>query len=353
MNLKFQIYCLLILMCSCLDKIDLDIPRQYGENLIIQGQLTRSGDNVILDVNTSILSETTGFTSKVVVKSLILENSMGQTVQADLKEGRYYLEIDPADDFNVSLGTLFKLIATTVSNQIYESDFVEMKPTPKVELIYYEIVEKQVLNNQGQLVPRDFLQVFLDSKAKTAEGEPVIFKWDVINNYKYTDQIDGEPLGKTCYVIAITNLKNVITLDSRLQTNEIVEKVLVLEKPIDFLLAEDYYCTVVQQNIDFNTLEYFTQINELNERVEDIYKPPSGTISTNFQCTTDPTAFAYGYFYAAEQDTIRLHITPEEVGAPNRECPTPPSEASICPIRSCCDCLILNGAQLQKPDFWQ
>jgi len=53
---------------------------------------------------------------------------------------------------------------------------------------------------------------------------------------------------------------------------------------------------------------------------------------------------------------MRIHISPEDVNFPTRLCPEIcyPNEP-YCPIfdEECCDCLLIDGSTLTKPDWWQ
>jgi hypothetical protein len=273
------------------------------------------------------------------LSALYVENEIGQKVELPFKEASHSISFDlPNPNFEVKEGMKFKISGTAFDGKQYESEFVEMKSTPKIEKLSFDI-------SGGEI------QIKIDTKLNVENGTNSILKWDIENNYKYTDQLSGFPPDKLCYVISKADLKNVKMYDGRQASFDEIKNYSVYNRQVDYVLAEGYYCTVIQQSIDEKAFNYFSQINDLNQRKGNIYEPPAGRISSNIKETKN-NAQVFGYFYAAEQDTMRIYISPDAAGNPNRQCPVPPNEFSLCPIRSCCDCLTLKGSRLEKPHFW-
>ena len=73
------------------------------------------------------------------------------------------------------------------------------------------------------------------------------------------------------------------------------------------------------------------------ERVGNQFEPPVGRIITNFKNINDENdRNVFGYFTAFYEDTLRLCVTPEEVGSPSKLCP--PCRGCFAPS-ICIDCL--------------
>jgi hypothetical protein len=339
-----NIYIVLVLflgmtLIACLDEASLDIPKSASDGLALQGQIIKVNDKVTVNVSVRFLTNPGGISEISRLATLFIENETGQKLELPFIGAAHRISFDlPNPNFDVKEGMKFKISGTSFDGKKYESDLVEMKPSPKIDRVLYEISDGQ-------------LNIKIDTKLKDEEGNKSIIKWDIENNYKYRDQLLGFPPNKLCYVTSKADLLNVKMYDGRQASFEEIKNFTVYDRQVDYFLAEGYYCTVVQQALDEKTFNYFSQINDLNQRKGSIYEPPAGQITTNLKETTS-SAKVFGYFYAAVQDTMRIYVSPDAAGNPSRQCPLPPNENSICPVRSCCDCLILKGSSLDKPHFW-
>ncbi|MBK8700359.1 MAG: DUF4249 family protein [Saprospiraceae bacterium] len=343
----------MIWFSACLDKIDLDIPSEYDNALVVQGGLVRVGDHAEISVQMRLISDEKGQSRVIRADKALVSNDKGQEVELTLNEEGFYVKsIKAGDGFNIDYGTAFGIYVKSFDGEEYQSTFKILKPTPEIEKIAFRSVTRQVVNNLNQLDSAEFVGLFVDTDVINPAGEKSLLKFDIINSYRYTDQLMGFPPNKVCYVTARADLKNVQLYDGKKALETKLTDFPVYEKRLDYVFSEGYVGTVVQQAIDQETFDYFTQVNELNNREGNIYESPAGRIITNIQNILHPEKKAYGYFYAVSQDTARIGFLPELVGSPARECPVPPSETTPCPVRSCCDCLTLKGASLHKPAFW-
>ena len=118
--------------------------------------------------------------------------------------------------------------------------------------------------------------------------------------------------------------------------------------------AQGYYYTVYQRSLTKGAFEHWEQTKQVIERTGNLFEPPAGRINSNFRNIEAPNDLGvFGYFSAFAQDTLRLYISPEEVGSPQLQCPRVPIQGNPCPVSACCDCLIEPGSKLEKPDFWE
>lgn len=350
---KFWVFLIVLLYLSCVEKIQLDISKINDFGLVIQGALTKHKNGARVEVLFKLISDEKGQSRTVRVKEAFLYNSENQ--QISLTEGDYgyyFADISLNAPFKIDYSTKYWLKTQYFDGNMYQSDTVRIIPSLPIDSFHYKIVKKKVFNQIGQEEEKDFIQFMVNTASQDQSGKK-IFKWDFQNAYKYTDQLEGSPPGKLCYVQQKADIRNLKLYDSRDFSENILTNYVVYERMVDYLFSEGYYGTVIQQAISEDALIYFQQINELNNREENIYEPPAGKIITNIRNITTANAPAYGYFYAVEQDTARLFIKPDEVGSPKRQCPVPPSELTPCPVFSCCDCLRLTGSSLQKPHFWK
>jgi hypothetical protein len=346
---------ILFFISGCLDPIDLKVPLDFGVGLVIQGGVFKTKNKTLLKVFTSLPSDDRGQTRLIKVLDICIENDKGQKIFInDLSDdGSYTLDFSKYPDFNTNFGTKFRLTATSFDKNIYQTSFETLIETPKIDKIYYEVQDRFINGINGSLIPWKYFALFLDIKSTIVANEKRRLKFDVFNSYKFSSQLLGEDVSKVCYVTSRVDLTTTLLFDGFKSDKTNLLKFPVYDTPIESQFSEDYYGLVVLSSLSAEGLNYYRQINELNNRVGSIFEPAGSTIISNVKNLTDPSKPGFGYFYASEQDTVLVNVKPSSVGFPLRQCPVEPSETSPCPVRSCCDCLILQGASVQKPSFWK
>jgi Domain of unknown function (DUF4249) len=338
--------CVVFIVTGCLDTIDIDIQKSSQESIIIQGTLTKSGDAAEVKIFTNLSSSQFRPTIPIRVKSVLLINDAGQNIE--LKEsgdGQYSQSFVDSHAFKFEAGMAFKCKVITINDDVYESTFKSLKTTPKIDQMSFKRAEITAASP-------GVVDIYLNTLLSGLEVKDRIFKWDVIQSYKFTEQLEGFDPGRLCYATNRIELLSVPLLDARNNAGSALTNFSVSKRKVDYHFSEGYYCTVVQQIIDPETYNFFVAYNALIVREGNIFEPPAGKIPTNIYCINRPEKSAYGYFYAVEQDTARIYIDPKDVGMPARQCPMPPGESTPCPTRACCDCLTLPGSSLVKPVFW-
>ena len=325
---------------SCLDQVDLNIPLEATDGLVFQGGMVKVGDQVKVTLVVRFLTNVGGVSEISKLKEAYIENDKGQLLELSFEKAAHRIVTTSTPAFEINLGMKFRFKGAAVNDRKYESDWMTLNETPKIESLKYTI--------------EDFKSLTFQISTKTIDdaGQRKIMKWDIENNYKLTDQLWGSPPGKLCYVTSKADLRKVKMLDTRESTDDRLDDFTVYGKNVDYLLSEGYYFTVIQQALDEKSYNYFQQVNELNQREGNIYEPPAGEIISNIR-ELSGSSKAYGFFYVVEQDTSRIYISPEEAGNPARQCPVEPTEIDPCPVISCCDCLYLKGSTLNKPYFWE
>lgn len=329
---------------GCLDTIDLDVPASEAESFVVQGILTKNGDRGVVNIFTNLSSKKLQPTRPVRVKSVLLLNDLEQQISlAESGDGKYSANFTDSDFFKFGTGVSFKCRITTINNVVYESSFKTLNKTPKISNITFK-------NNTDASI--SYADIFISVDLSDLKTENRIFKWDILQSYKFTEQLEGFDPGRTCYCTSPVEILSVPLYDARKLNTNVIGDFLVSKRKIDYHFSEGYYSTVVQQTIDIETYNYFLAYNDLVVREGNIFEVPAGKIPSNIKCTSAPEKLATGYFYVVEQDTARVFIDPVVAGSPGRQCPMPPGELNPCPTRACCDCLTLKGASLFKPHFW-
>jgi hypothetical protein len=176
--------------------------------------------------------------------------------------------------------------------------------------------------------------------------------------FRTTDEGLTEPPSdpKTCYVTESTLVNNVPSASGQNFAGQIND-LAILQERLDARFAEGYYLSVFQQSLTRGAFNYWAGVGQLINREGTIFEPPVGKLVSNIKNIDDPDDEAFGYFYAAQQDTIRLFVSPEFADTPSVRCPvifdTVDPNFDYCEsVPLCCNCLSADRSQLERPDFW-
>ncbi len=354
--MKKLIY-LLVIFCSinsCLDPIDIKVPIEFVPGLVIQGGVFKEPTRTVARVFTSTVSDERGQTRLVRVNNIFIENDKGQKVNlSESDDGGYFANLNNNSAFNTDAGTKIRISATSFDNNTYQSSFETMQNTPQIKKLNFRLVNRKIKIQDGTEQTRQYIEILMNSNALLPDDTKPKLKVDVQSSYLYSSEIVGEGISKVCYVTTPVDITKVFLYDVAKAQSTDLDNLLVYDAVVDHVFAEQFYGIVSVSTLSNNGYNYFRQINELNSRQGSIFEPAGNTISTNIKNITNPDKPGFGYFYASQQNTAIIKIDPEDAGSPSRQCPTPPSEDTPCPTRSCCDCLILKGASTIKPAFWK
>ncbi|HRG66956.1 MAG TPA: DUF4249 family protein, partial [Saprospiraceae bacterium] len=303
---------LVVFQTACLDTIEIDVPTIFENGLVIQGGLIRHGNEARVIVQFRSISDEKSQSNVIRVQNAFVHNDLGQTKELILDvDGFYKTVIEDSINFNYNFGRKFFIKVTTYNGDQYVSEPETLSNSPAIESLTWKIVKKSIVNNLNQIELADFVEIYLTTPKPTDLN---YLKFDVINAYKYTDQLEGFPPGKLCYVTQRADTRNVLLYDHTNLSIPVIKDIPVYDHRIDYLFSEGYYATIVLQSIGKKAYDYYTQINELNNREGSIYDAPAGKILSNIKNITRPDQNAYGFFYAVTQDTARISIQPAEVG---------------------------------------
>ena len=347
---------------ACLDKIDIAAPKDLLPAVAIQGVLVKGAPSTIR-VEVSSLFNFSGTSRRLIdVAEVLLIDEAGQSLRLPaVGIGVYYLEI-PEDHpgFRVETGSAYRLRVSTRDGRTYESVPEPVLPVPPAGNLRAELVDKEVLNKDGEMIPARYVRFFLDTRLVIDEGgQKARLKWDALKTYRATDleilAEDGIKPVQTCYITEVADVTRLWLLDGSLIAAEEATGIMVHEEAVGPRFAEGFYLTVLQQSLSEEGYRYWSQVDELIERTGSIFEPPAGKLKSNFANVNDPEEEAFGLFYAVAQDTVRIYVSPEFAENPGFFCP--PSgplfnQSGDCNYQVCCDCLQVSNSTLLKPDFW-
>ncbi len=343
----------LFALSACLEQIDFDVPADLESAIVIQGKLVK-GDPSTVRVEVSALFSFSGSSRRLIdVREVALLDETGAALTLPAIDiGVYALEI-PANHptFAVESGRAYRVRVVTQDGRTYESLPDRLYPVPQATALSAEIIEEEVFNAEGESDFLPLIQFSIDTPLRTAEGsDPPRLRWESFRTYRLTDVSENQ---QTCYITEPTNVGRLNLLDAGEFGAEGVEDLPIAKELIIYYFAEGYYLTVHQEALSPEAYRYWNEVGELLERSGSIFEPPAGKVKSNFRNTEDPDDEVFGLFYAVEQDTIRLYVSPEFAGNEPPHCPPPVGPGGLDGSHVCADCLEnAPVSTLTRPGFW-
>jgi hypothetical protein len=349
----------LLFLTSCLDPIDLKIPKGFEETLIFQGVLVK-GNPSTFDFNVTRLFDFTAESlARVNVSQVILSDDAGNSVEIErVGTGTYRAEFVPGQSpISIDVGKSYKLNVRTFDGRAYESSFEPLLQVPLIDSLGLEGVQKESVFLDGTTTSLDsFARVNVTTSTTSPNtNTPVALKWDVGRTYKLTDSpIEFGIEQKACYIYEDVDITKIKVFDGESIRGGDLESRQIFDQLFDFHISEGMYLQVVQSALSPQAFNYFNQVKQVLEREGNMFEAPAGKISTNFFNTQDPDEEVYGYFYTTTTDTARIYISPEFANFPGGRCPPPfpVNPDGSCGDITCCNCLDADDSTVLRPAYW-
>ena len=346
---------LIILLGSCIDTIDLELPENKVGRIVVAGSVVRSPDDYVFRAAVRRTVQ--------VVDEFVFE--LDEANISILFNGNEVLSLsnnDPlqmgVEQFHSDFGgtpenAVFRLRAEVSDGRILESADQKILNPPTETSLEVGLDTRLFTNESDNIVERTFVELFINSPLENEQGERLSFLWEVSGVYSFPEITwTDNPFwfGSLCYIPAppLLNEVNVVS-SSDINTSELV-RFKINEKQADFKYYNGYYYTVVLKAIDDSAAEYWKEVASSIKRDGTLFDTPPGKVRTNLQNVNDALDNqVLGYFYAAGIDTVRHLATPSETGFQRHLC----NPLDTIPV-PCCDCI--NGfrnSTLNKPSYWK
>lgn len=339
---------MLLLIYSCIDEIDFDVPREFQKSTVIVGKIVR-GDIPRVEVTVQKVFDFT-FEEEIfaTAQEVKVISDDGREAIVPLKRtGRYELLITDEMDFDVEVGAEYSLEVKLFDGQHFKSSFEKLLPVPDIGMVNKELFAKQIVNFEGDTVLRDRIRCSLDVDLSQS-AEDVNIKWEFANTYKQTDNNR-----RVCYIFGIPSFDAIATLDRReVEFSQLVDYEL-LELVVLDIMSEGYSLEIIQESVSDGALEFWDQIAGLSQNSGSFYEPPPGQISTNFEKVNEEEGSVFGYFYATQQDSERIFIDSTFTKLQREVCPRPPGPGGSGIVEDdCFDCRLAPFSTTVRPEYW-
>lgn len=350
MNWRFTVL-LILMLSSCVDKIEYDINRGAVDVLAIDGRIVKSesGDNNFVEVSIqqvfNFLSESR---SMVVVNEVSITNGSQTLVIPRLELGNYRVDFTQ-EEYDLSHGLSHQLYVSTLDGREYESDLISILPVPKPTSVKIDTVPTSTFEPRELSSFDNQAVVLIDTPIKDVRENSLLLEVEV--TYQVSNRF------KTCYVTESVNPSEVLIIDTRDLSNIPLQNYAVTRTPLSRKFSEGIYFRVRQYSIDKATEDYFRNVKSLLSITRTTINDPLNRIQSNISNVNNPNEEVYGYFYGAEYSDIGIKID-----STSRYCSSQSSSGLVSTTGPptaggqgdpfCIDCASENGVSTDRPDYW-
>ena len=328
----------LLLIGSCIDRIEIKIPDSYTSQLVVDGVITDEPGPYTIQLSWATKIEKSLVLDRKVVteaKVSILDDIGTSEILSEKQPGIYQTKVGGIQGV---IGRSYSIKIETKEGKIYESIPDRMNPVGELDSLYYEFESYIPLNDQERYGFRFFID------ASSAEDTVNLVRW----TFTATFEVDADPklhvldskscrpdprpcsgfvyvlfdggyLKKvsdctccTCWVTRYENKPHVS--DNQFVTNGKSKKIEVGFIPLEYFpfLKGKYRAQVRQMSLSRQAFNYWQLILSQKDGAASLFQPPTGKLKSNiFEKNGGDQVL--GLFYASAIKTKRLYLSHKDV----------------------------------------
>lgn len=357
----YYLYLLFLGLClaslpACFSEIDFEGTGGELDNLVIQGKLIK-GTPSIVTVSVRKVSDYEGAESSTAVEvaNVILLDENQNAVDLIHTEPGIFKRNIPDGLLSIREGHAYQIRVVTKTGQIYESAPETLQPVPRPTAIDLTLIDREEINDLGNSVINTYLNFAIHTPLiADAASEQSQLKWEMEGCYRFIETTPANapiPNPKTCYYKEVLSVEKIKVFNGKASSQENLSGHAFLETGQDHRFSRGYYLTVYQQSLTEAAYDYWEQVSQVVERTGGLFESKPGKIGGNIINVEHPEEEVFGFFYVTAQDTIRLHIKPEDADFPGAYCPIEATPADAV-ADFCYNCLLWPNSTLEKPAYW-
>lgn len=319
----------LLLIGSCIDRIEIKIPDSYSSQLVVDGLITDEPGPYTVRLTKSVRVEKFLKLSQesITHAKVIISDSEGNSeVLAEKSPGIYQTKINGIQGV---VGREYSIRIETEEGKIYESEPDRMNAVGEVDSLYYQFESYLPLNDQE----RYGFRFYADSESP--EGENTFLRL----KFTQTFEIDAYPelhiIGMcvpdprpcsgriftefglktvsecTCCKCWVTvDEKQPHVTDNQFVINGKAKKIEVGFVPLEYFPFQlgKYRVEVKQMSLSRKAFDYWRIIQSQKEGVASLFQPPTGRIRTNVY-SKNGSEEVQGLFYASAVKKKQRYLT--------------------------------------------
>jgi hypothetical protein len=297
---------LLLLVIGCSVEFIPD-SEENKEQLVVEGMITDQNR-----INRIRLSRSLPVGKPLVrrpVKGAVVTFTDENAIVTTLKESPAGTYSTDSLSFRGRVGGSYSL-TIKINNVTYETDFIEMKPVPPVNSLYYE---KEVINASSDTNYVDEgCRIYVDSYDPS--GKCLFFRWDYAETWEY--RIPYAVKNKVCWVTERSD-------EILIKNTSLYSQARVSKFPILFIsnngdrLKETYSILVNQYSLNESEFDFWERVQNISQNVGNLYDISPMAIPSNIECCEKPEEKVLGYFSVSAVTQKRLFIKDHFFGLPH------------------------------------
>jgi len=368
---KIRLILLFFLLVLAAPECIIEFIPEVEENkelLVVEGMITDQNRSNVVKLSKSLPLGRPLIRKPVRAAKVTIEDELG--VVTTLKETSPGIYTTDSTKFRGRVGGKYAL-KIEISGFKYQTDFMEMKPVPKIDSLYWEKILITASERPGEI--EEGCKIYLDTY--DPERKCLYYRWEYVETWEFW--LPYNVPNSHCWV---TEKSNRIMI----KNTSVYNRARVTRFPVTFItnetdrLKSKYSILVKQYSLNPDEYAYWEKVQNVSENVGSLYDITPMAIQGNVKSITKPEEVVLGYFSVSAMTEKRIFIKEWFKGMPNlySYCPTDtifgslPTEgrnvtwwviedySSYMPPyyvitihRECADCTT-RGTNI-KPSFWE
>jgi len=345
---------ILLLLSTCIERIDLSESLSEDSLLVVDGVITDANEPYTIKLSyTSPSLQTYEGKALSGAQVYITDDEGNRADLIEVDEGEY--ETLP-EQFRGEAGKTYRLHILTHEGREYASLTETMPLASPIDSVYFELDSRPYETSIGTILDEWGLQYYLDTGSGMAKS--AYYRWSWQETYEFTApltrpmQLNVPVCYQNGYAIRYLNIAS---------TREL-SKDQIRRRKINFVeingrkLQRRYSLLVKQYALSERAYNFWENVQEQQENAGSVFAPPPSPIPGNIYNINDDRELVLGFFQASSLTEKRVFIRRSEVppspgGSPGGFSECIEGEEYDTPDH-CYDCSILTGVSTETPSFW-
>lgn len=284
---------LVLLGTACIDRINLDIPREAAYPVVIDGFISDlSGPYQITVTRAYDIESKSSPRTRIAVKHLILSDDTGTEEELfQVSQGIY----QTAGLIQGEVGRVYKLYIQLLDGREYESTSDTLHPTGNVDSVYFKFRADPTVH-----YTTDYgFDVFFNASAGARQNYQ--FLWKFVGTYKVN-------IGCcTCWSY-LYNPIPIVSDGQLVQSGQFLSVKAAYVPVTGWTFMHKVHAEVNQMSLSRNAFEFWRAVKAQQEAIGSLFQPMTGKIPNNFHQLSGAPGDMFGLFFATSISSNAVYI---------------------------------------------
>ena len=310
LKLRNLFYFLLFVLVCCKKPFNPPASSTPNSYLVVEGFINSGNDSTVI-----MLSKTVQLTGKTTYNPVL-----GATVTVEGEKNGVYTLLDNTGNghynsyssLNLSSSQKYR-VKILINNRQYASDFVEVKQTPPIDSIGFNILNGNV-------------NVYVNAHDPTNSTR--FYRWDYEETWQFHSKYQSgwmldttinalvpRPPEQSVYDCFGSDLSSHVVLASTEKlAKDVVYQNSVVQIPLSAEKVETRYSILLKQYaLTQDAFNFYQNLQKNTEQLGSIFDAQPSQLSGNIHCLTDPSELVVGYITANTAQTKRIYISHSQI----------------------------------------